>query len=126
MDICKGNIFDLLNNSKTIKIFNKKYGFIYCAGLLDYFSDSIALKIIMHLANLLEHKGKLIIGNVSKNNPSIVYQEVLGEWQLNYRDKKQMMKLVNGLKAQYKIDVEYDKETKMNIFLTLEERRKNI
>ncbi len=85
-------------------------------------NDKLASKIISTLYNLLNKHGILIIGNVCKGNKLKVYTEMLGDWYINYRSRQEMINLTENIDKNSKIRIEYEKETKMNIFLIIEKK----
>lgn len=89
---------------------DKKYDFIYSTGLLDYFSDRIAIALIQNLKKLLNSDGILAISNVRDkySNPSVHFMEWAGDWNLIYRDDDAFRKIFidagfkeNELETQY-------------------------
>jgi SAM-dependent methyltransferase len=76
--------------------FKIKFDFIYSMGLLDYFSDRFARRLIQSLCGLLKEGGRLIIGN-ARYNPHRIWMEHGVEWYLKYRNEKELLKLADGL-----------------------------
>ena len=112
------NILNLIRKKKQINgLLNQKL--IYCSGFLDYLSDATASRTIEYLFNLLIDDGVLVLVNVSAENPLRSYYEVLGEWHLHYRSADQMLKLANRINNAKDIYVDFEPETKMNLFLIL-------
>lgn len=93
--------------------------FIYCAGLIDYFNDKLARRFISVLFSLLKDRGVLIIGNVSKGNPSRAYTEILGEWIVIDRDGDDMLRLAEDIKTYNAKTIQFEPETKRNVFLVI-------
>jgi hypothetical protein len=98
----------------------KKQDLIYAAGLIDYMNDKISARFIATMYALLNKGGKLIVGNVSSGNEFKAYTEMLGEWWINYRNENEMLKLTHYIDESAKITVEYERETRMNVFLIIE------
>lgn len=74
---------------------------IVCAGLFDYLSDRVAVKLIESLYDLVVPGGKLIIGNVSTSCPDRFSMDYFAEWNLILRSSNDMLNLVSpALKAQ--------------------------
>ncbi len=69
-------------------LISKKYDLIYSTGLLDYFNEKVAIKLIQNLKKLLTPNGILAISNVRDkySNPSVHFMEWAGDWNLVYRD----------------------------------------
>jgi extracellular factor (EF) 3-hydroxypalmitic acid methyl ester biosynthesis protein len=101
--------------------FKIKFDFIYSMGLLDYFSDRFARRLIQSLCSLLNEGGKLIIGN-ARYNPHRIWMEHGVEWYLKYRNEEELLKLADGLyPIPRKIYVKEEKEIgKIFLFLVVE------
>ncbi|MBF0486192.1 MAG: methyltransferase domain-containing protein [Candidatus Omnitrophica bacterium] len=70
----------------------KRYDFVYSSGLFDYLSDRIAKRMLHNLYSLIKEGGELIITNASiQNTYERMYYEMLGEWELIYRDSKDLL-----------------------------------
>lgn len=85
---------------------NKDYDLIYSAGLFDYFSNPVAVKSAEKLLEAVKPGGRLIIGNFSKNNPSIPFMELVLDWHLIYRSEEDLLKLFEGLGSEVTIEKE--------------------
>ncbi|MEX0289601.1 MAG: methyltransferase domain-containing protein [Flavobacteriaceae bacterium] len=71
---------------------------IWCAGLLNTLEDRASLLLIKRFKDWLKPGGEIIIGNFNKDyNPSRDFMEIFGEWFLNHRTEKQLLKM--GLEA---------------------------
>jgi SAM-dependent methyltransferase len=116
ISLINANIRDVLKGEKLISLIGEQ-DLIYSAGLIDYFSDQAAIKIIKHLFKALTPGGTLIIGNVSAEDKHRAYVEFLGDWHVNHRTKKEMESLAMTITSNFKTELE--KETGMNIFLIL-------
>ncbi len=92
---------------------------IYSSGLIDYFNDKTAAKIIELLFSRLKNNGVLIVGNVSDKDRHRAFTELLGEWYINYRNENDMRSLAKGLHGDFNLQIDYEKETKMNIYLII-------
>jgi extracellular factor (EF) 3-hydroxypalmitic acid methyl ester biosynthesis protein len=71
----------------------KRYDFIYCAGLFDYLEDRICLKLMDYFYGLLEPGGLLLATNVTPVSPLRSIMEGILEWPMIYRDHQQMSTL---------------------------------
>lgn len=91
------------------------YDMAYCAGLFDYFSDQICKRLTALFYSWLRPGGSVIVTNVDPGNPNRYQMEHLLEWNLVYRDEKDMKKLVPA-GAQYTIMKD---TTGINLFLHL-------
>ncbi len=91
------------------------YDMIYCAGLFDYFPDSVCRNLVHLYHRWVRPGGLLAVTNVHPMNPDRYIMEHLLEWHLVYRDEKQMRTLVpEGADADIFAD-----ETGVNVFLTI-------
>ena len=71
-----------------------QYDFVYCAGLFDYLTDQVCRRLISLAADWLAPGGLLSVTNVSPENPSRYGMEHMLDWNLVYRDARQMRNLV--------------------------------
>jgi len=86
----------------TIK---EKYQLTYCAGLLDYFSQTICKRMVKYMIGHTEPNGQLIITNVHKKNATRRFMDYVLRWQIFHRDEKQMEQLIPpGHKGQFFYD----------------------
>lgn len=69
------------------------YDLIYTAGLFDYFTEPVATAAAMKLFAAIKPGGKLIIGNFSKNNPSVPFMELVLDWNLIYRSPEDLKRI---------------------------------
>lgn len=95
----------------------KEYDLIYSAGLFDYFSEPVAVMAATKMAESLKPGGKLIIGNFSKNNPSVPFMELVLDWHLIYRSEEELINMFKGIGS--KIHVEKE-PLGVNLFVVIE------
>ncbi len=97
-----------------------RYNLIWSAGLFDYFSDKLFVRLVNRMYALLALKGELVIGNFSPYNTSRGVQEVVCQWYLHHRSEDELIEL--ALKAGIpRENIRVDKEeTGVNLFLHLE------
>jgi extracellular factor (EF) 3-hydroxypalmitic acid methyl ester biosynthesis protein len=88
--IVKNSVQNLLRAKKKSVA---KYDLIYCSGLYDYLSDTMAQALNTYLYDLLNPGGLLVVGNFAPNTPVKYFIEHLLEWFLIYRDGKQLAAL---------------------------------
>lgn len=69
------------------------YDLIWAAGICDYFSDALFVKIIRRYRAALAPGGELVLGNFSDANPSRNYMEILGEWRLRHRAPEDLLRI---------------------------------
>ena len=113
------NVLDLIKGKRG-NLF-KDYDLIYSAGVFDYFSSRVAKRIIQELYKLLKKEGKFLITNVKKEEVNHrAYYEILGNWVLQYRDRKDMLSWVKGLNS---AEAKFEPISDRNSFLFLSIRR---
>jgi len=99
---------------------DKEYDLIWSAGLFDYFTDKLFIRLLSNMYKLLAKGGKLVIGNFSDYNPSRGAMEIFGQWYLHHRSEKELIELARkGGVPRDKIEV-FSEETGVNLFLHLE------
>jgi extracellular factor (EF) 3-hydroxypalmitic acid methyl ester biosynthesis protein len=94
----------------------KKYDFLYCAGLFDYLSDRICKRMMTIFYEALAPGGLLIATNVDPANPIRSVLEYIMEWHLVYRDGKQLKSVCPEQADPDQITLRYD-PTGINVFL---------
>ena len=86
------NITFINKNAFRYKADNK-YNLIWSAGLFDYFSDKLFIRLTNRMYQMLHKGGELIIGNFSDKNPGREEMEVFGKWYLHHRSEKTLINL---------------------------------
>jgi extracellular factor (EF) 3-hydroxypalmitic acid methyl ester biosynthesis protein len=88
---------------------------VYCAGLFDYLSDKVCRQLLQLFYAWTNPGGFVVATNVHPSNDVRYFLEHLLEWNLIYRDERQMLELAptEGTKA-----VNAD-ATGMNVFLEI-------
>jgi SAM-dependent methyltransferase len=76
-----------------------RFHLIWSAGLFDYLSDRLFLRLVRRLQGLLDDEGSIVVGNFSVSNPSRAYMELLGDWHLEHRSPVGLLEL--GRRAGY-------------------------
>ncbi len=97
----------------------KNLDLIYGSGFLDYLTDRTAERFIDYLFGCLNKGGTLFLANIAASHDSRAYLEMLGEWYLHHRTPEDMLKLACRIKGMHKKDIEFEPETKMNIYLKI-------
>ena len=116
------SIDDLLRESITIELTEtprkQRYSFVYCAGLFDYFTDSICKRLISLFYDYLLPGGLLCVTNIHTSNPQRHLMEYLLEWNVFHRSENEFKSLaaVEGEKAVFA------DSTGVNIFLNIRKR----
>lgn len=95
------------------------YDLVYCAGLFDYLSQRVCKRMVELFCTMAKPGGIVIVTNVATSNPRRAWMEYVMEWNLIYRDEKDMMDLVpEGLTPK---DVKVGADaTGVNLFLEIE------
>lgn len=73
----------------------QRYHFIWSAGLFDYFSDALFIRVLKRFVACLEPQGRLVIGNFSDRNPSRGYMELFN-WNLYHRSHTHLRSLAQA------------------------------
>lgn len=118
VNIINENILKFVKQKKNPHSLTDQH-LIYAAGFLDYMPHNISKIIINHLYSLLRKGGRLVIVNISSENPIRVFLESFGEWYLYHRNSDQLLELTEDISDAENIYVEPEPETKMNLFLNI-------
>lgn len=92
-----------------------KYDLVYCAGLFDYFVDSVCQRLITLFFDWLLPGGLLVITNIHPKNPQRAMMEYLLEWNVVHRDEEHLA----GLARMPGPKTVFSDDTGVNIFLTV-------
>lgn len=120
----KDNIVVDLLNVNVLNIIRKKvadpvketFDFTYCAGLFDYFSDTVCKRLTAYLINHTKPGGSIIVTNVHERNFTRHIMEYAFGWRIIHRSEAQVLAMVPD---QYKTDLFYDRQ-KTNIILRID------
>ncbi len=95
---------------------SERYDVVWSAGLFDYLSDRLFVRLLSRMLKMARPDGEVIVGNFSLNNPSRPYME-FGHWCLNHRSAETLTDLAirAGAKPE-QIRVEQEPEG-INLFL---------
>lgn len=69
------------------------YDYVYCAGLFDYLTDPVCVRLVQLMYDLLLPGGLLVVTNVETSNPRRKVMEHILEWYLVYRTAAQLRAL---------------------------------
>lgn len=117
--VCDNFIDDVefINTNAFRYTTDKKYDLIWSAGLFDYFSDKLFIRLTNRMYGLLAEGGELVVGNFSTNNPSRGLMEVMLKWFLHHRSEEDLINLAKKAGVpEEKIEVNAE-ETGVNLFL---------
>ena len=70
-----------------------QFDFVYCAGLFDYLSDQMCQRLSNILYDWVQPGGLFLTTNVAPSNPRRLVMDFVMEWNLIYRDGRQMAAL---------------------------------
>jgi hypothetical protein len=93
------------------------YDVIYSAGLFDYLTEPVAQMAAQKMLASMKKGGKLIIGNFSKDNPSIPFMEFVLDWHLIYRSKEDLERMFKGFGSKVTVETE---PLGVNLFVVIE------
>ncbi len=97
---------------------SESYDIIWSAGLFDYFTDDLFVRILKRFKRWLKPGGEIVVGNFNEDhNPSRDYMELFGEWYLHHRSEEKLIDLATRAgfeQAQITIGKE---EENVNLFL---------
>jgi len=114
IELINFNILNILRHQESNPI-KKKYSFIYCAGLFDYFRKTICKRMVQFLINHAEPGGSIIITNVHKNSTTRYFMDYAGGWEITHRNDLEMKELIPPGYSFKK----YSDQKKANIFLKI-------
>lgn len=114
-------LYNLHFNQENIFRFRpqRQYDLIWSAGLFDYFSDEVFVKLLRRMSEWAYPGGSLVVGNFSTDNPSQGYMILLTDWPLQLRSESQLRSL--AMEAGFgKEAISVDREPEgVNLFLRL-------
>lgn len=89
------NALKIAVTQKIDLLIRHKYDLIYSTGLFDYLNYKISTRIIANLKKLLNLEGILAVSNVRDkySNPSVLYMQWVGDWNLTYRDDDEFRRI---------------------------------
>jgi SAM-dependent methyltransferase len=71
----------------------ERYDLIWSAGLFDYLTDRLFVRLVRSLRPFLKPGGELVVGNFSELNASRDYMELMGDWFLEHRSEEKLAQL---------------------------------
>lgn len=66
---------------------------VYSTGLIDYFNDSMVVRILDHIHSILRPGGRVLVGNFHPSNPSKALFDHVLEWSLVHRTGEDVNRL---------------------------------
>jgi CRP-like cAMP-binding protein/SAM-dependent methyltransferase len=88
IDLLRENVIHLAIGKARVEL--KPQDLIYSTGLIDYFDERLALKLINFLHSLLAPGGRLILGGFHPGNVSKEFMEYIFEWHVHHRGESEM------------------------------------
>ncbi len=73
-----------------------KFDFIYAAGLYDYLSDRVAIKLTQRCLEMLKPDGLFLFANFSTEVPDDGYMETMMNWMLLLRSQTDMWNIIEA------------------------------
>ncbi len=95
------------------------YDMVYCAGLFDYLSQRVCKRMVELFCTMLNPGAVVIVTNVASRNPRRAWMEYVMEWNLIYRDEREMLDLVPDLLNPKSTQI-YADDTGVNLFLEIQ------
>ncbi|MCF7764819.1 MAG: class I SAM-dependent methyltransferase [Verrucomicrobia bacterium] len=97
LEFISKSIDELLRESMTSQTTalprERRYDFVYCAGLFDYFTDSVCRRLISLFYDHLLPGGLLCVTNIHSSNPQRHLMEYLLEWNVFHRTNSEFNRL---------------------------------
>ncbi|MCM8781482.1 MAG: hypothetical protein NC828_00260 [Candidatus Omnitrophica bacterium] len=116
--ICR-DITSIIRDSRLKEKLNGQ-DLIYAFGIFDYLSNRMASWLTKELSSLLNKDGKLIICNASLENSSHrSYYDLLGEWNIVYRTKEDMLSWTDSFSDFSEIEFEGPSNFSNYLFLSI-------
>jgi len=99
---------------------SQAFDLVYCAGLFDYFGDSVCAGLVELFYECVRPDGLVVTTNVTPGHSSVQFMSHVMEWNLRLRDEPHMMQLAppaavgSGAVARTQCD-----STGVNVFLSI-------
>ena len=77
----------------------QQYQLVWSAGLFDYFTDAVFVRVLRKLLTWVEPGGELVIGNFVEGNINRAFMEVGMNWFLHHRSPQQLIELARAAGA---------------------------
>ena len=116
IEFVQQSVHNLLKTSSSVrKQTERKFDFVYCAGLFDYLSDRVCERLLSLFCDWTKIGGSVMATNVHPDNPTRLVMEHVIEWHLIHRTMADLDKLAP---PQYPHRV-FDDNTHMNVFVDI-------
>jgi extracellular factor (EF) 3-hydroxypalmitic acid methyl ester biosynthesis protein len=88
------SVYELLKRTQRRSVAAEKFDLIYCAGLFDYLAPHTCHALIDLWYDSLSPGGLMLIANMNDMKPFRHFIEFILDWQLIYRDSREIFSLV--------------------------------
>jgi extracellular factor (EF) 3-hydroxypalmitic acid methyl ester biosynthesis protein len=88
------SVYELLKRTQRKSDDAEKFDLIYCAGLFDYLAPDTGRALMELWFDSLSPSGLLLIANMDDSKPFRNFIEFILDWQLIYRDSREIFSLV--------------------------------
>lgn len=92
VDAIDGSVRGLLTNAYSLGTFD----LIYAAGLYDYLTDKVAIRLTQKCLSMLKPNGIFLFANFSTEVPDDGYMETIMNWTLLLRSHADMLNIVDA------------------------------
>jgi extracellular factor (EF) 3-hydroxypalmitic acid methyl ester biosynthesis protein len=107
------SVHQLLKRRDTEGTGQGEFDAVYCAGLFDYLSDKVCMRLNSYFASRIRPGGRLLVTNVHSANPERFSMEHILEWYLIYRDEAKMQAILPARHGEAHV---YTDPTGVNVF----------
>ncbi|HET6251645.1 MAG TPA: class I SAM-dependent methyltransferase [Tepidisphaeraceae bacterium] len=79
------------------KMWFEGFDLVYAAGLYDYLSERVAIRLTRMMFDMLAPGGRLLVANFAPTLPEVGYMETFMDWKLIYRTAEEMARLSSDI-----------------------------
>ena len=116
IEFVKKSVQQVIKDGGRANLNAPQYDMVYCAGLFDYLSDQVCLRLMNICYEMVRPGGLLLATNVDVSNPLRNGMEHLLDWHLIYRTSRQARTLIPDKASPEDFCVKSD-ITGVNIFI---------
>ncbi|MEO7297398.1 MAG: class I SAM-dependent methyltransferase [Verrucomicrobiota bacterium] len=116
LEFVKRSVQQVIKDGARLSANSPQYDMVYCAGLFDYLSDQVCLRLMNIFYEMVRPGGLVLATNVDVSNPLRNGMEHLLDWHLIYRTSQQARALIPDKAAPDDFSVTSD-ITGVNIFI---------
>ena len=88
------SVYELLKRTQRRSADAEKFDLIYCTGLFDYLAPDTCRALLELWDDSLSPGGLVLIANMDDTRPFRYFIEFILDWQLIYRDRREILSLV--------------------------------